>query len=222
VEHADRRRLRTGSSSRRQRLPARGRIRTAHGARKSGGSRAAGDISRFPTPVSAHDLVFITSAHGSMAPVYAIRRNATGDIPSPRASRRTSTWRGAIRGRRLHGHTGLSTATICTTAVNGVFICYHAKTGERSTSSASVAAQRGSARSAGSRPMARSMCRAKMGYLCDQGPPHLRTAREERHGEVCMASPALSMGVIYVRTKSTWWPWAPSAVSLSGTDSTSG
>jgi outer membrane protein assembly factor BamB len=38
-----------------------------------------GDIP-VPTPIVHGDLIFITNAHGPMAPVYAIRRNATGDI----------------------------------------------------------------------------------------------------------------------------------------------
>lgn len=38
-----------------------------------------GDIP-VPTPVFGHGLIFITSAHGSLSPVYAIRAGATGDI----------------------------------------------------------------------------------------------------------------------------------------------
>ena len=38
-----------------------------------------GDIP-VPTPITAHDLAFITNAHGRMAPVYAVRAGATGDI----------------------------------------------------------------------------------------------------------------------------------------------
>jgi outer membrane protein assembly factor BamB len=41
--------------------------------------QGGGDIP-VPTPVVAHDLIFITSAHGRMAPVYAIRSGASGDI----------------------------------------------------------------------------------------------------------------------------------------------
>src|SRR5207244_9892369 len=33
-----------------------------------------------PTPVEAHGLIFITSAHGPLAPIYAIRLGAVGDI----------------------------------------------------------------------------------------------------------------------------------------------
>ena len=33
-----------------------------------------------PTPVFAHGLIFVTSAHGPNAPVFAIRPEAEGDI----------------------------------------------------------------------------------------------------------------------------------------------
>jgi len=38
-----------------------------------------GDIP-VPTPVVAHDLVFITNAHGRMAPIYAVSVTATGEL----------------------------------------------------------------------------------------------------------------------------------------------
>lgn len=41
--------------------------------------KGGGDIP-VPTPVVAHELVFITNAHGRMAPIYAIRLDAQGDI----------------------------------------------------------------------------------------------------------------------------------------------
>lgn len=38
-----------------------------------------GDIP-VPTPIVAHGLVFITNAHGKLAPIYAVKPSATGDI----------------------------------------------------------------------------------------------------------------------------------------------
>ena len=38
-----------------------------------------GDIP-VPTPIAAHGLVFITNAHGKLAPIYAIKPTASGDI----------------------------------------------------------------------------------------------------------------------------------------------
>ena len=41
--------------------------------------KGGGDVP-VPTPVIAHDLVFITNSHGRVRPIYAIRLNAKGDI----------------------------------------------------------------------------------------------------------------------------------------------
>ncbi|MDX2198821.1 MAG: PQQ-binding-like beta-propeller repeat protein [Phycisphaerae bacterium] len=44
--------------------------------------KGGGDIPT-PTPVIAHDLIFITNAHGMQRPIYAIRTSAKGDITPP-------------------------------------------------------------------------------------------------------------------------------------------
>ena len=41
--------------------------------------KGGGDIP-VPTPIAAHGLIFITNAHGGLAPIYAIKPDATGDI----------------------------------------------------------------------------------------------------------------------------------------------
>jgi len=41
--------------------------------------KGGGDIP-VPTPVFANDMVYVTNAHGALAPIFAIRLNATGDI----------------------------------------------------------------------------------------------------------------------------------------------
>jgi len=41
--------------------------------------KGGGDIP-VPTPIIAHDLIYITNAHGRMNPIYAVRVSATGDI----------------------------------------------------------------------------------------------------------------------------------------------
>ena len=37
-----------------------------------------------PTPITAHGLIFITNAHGKMAPIYAVKPTASGDITMPK------------------------------------------------------------------------------------------------------------------------------------------
>lgn len=90
-----------------------------------------GDIP-VPTPVVSDGLVYLTNAHGSMAPVYAIRDTATGNISL--AEGKTSNDAVAWSYARDGGY-------MCTPLVyrglvyivkfNGVLNVYDAKTGER-------------------------------------------------------------------------------------------
>ena len=90
-----------------------------------------GDIP-VPTPVVHDGLVYITNAHGKMAPVYAIRDTARGDITLPEGA--TSSAHVAWSHTRDGGY-------MCTPLVyqglvyivkyNGVLSVYDARTGER-------------------------------------------------------------------------------------------
>jgi outer membrane protein assembly factor BamB len=90
-----------------------------------------GDIP-VPTPVVSEGLIYLTNAHGSMAPVYAIRETATGNISL--AEGKTSNDAVAWSYTREGGY-------MCTPLVyrglvyivkfNGVLTVYDARTGER-------------------------------------------------------------------------------------------
>jgi outer membrane protein assembly factor BamB len=92
--------------------------------------KGGGDIP-VPTPVTAHGLVYLTSAHGRYSPMTAIRLNASGDITPPEvgATNGHIAWsqsRGGnymqtpiVVGDRLYG---------CTDA--GVLSCWDARTGQ--------------------------------------------------------------------------------------------
>jgi outer membrane protein assembly factor BamB len=92
--------------------------------------QGGGDIP-VPTPVVDNGLIYITNAHGKMAPVYAIREGATGDITL--ADGATSNAGVAWSAARDGGY-------MCTPLVyrgivyivkyNGVLSAYDAKTGE--------------------------------------------------------------------------------------------
>ena len=61
-----------------------------------------GDIP-VPTPITAHGLVFITNAHGKMAPIYAIKPTATGDISLKEGETSNAAHRVELHARRrLH------------------------------------------------------------------------------------------------------------------------
>lgn len=90
-----------------------------------------GDIP-VPTPVVAHGLVFITNAHGRMAPIYAVRLGAQGDISlkdteETNAHVAWSTRRhgGYMQTPIVYGHH----LYVCRD--NGILSCCEARTGKR-------------------------------------------------------------------------------------------
>ena len=93
--------------------------------------RGGGDVP-VPTPVVAHDLVFITNAHGPLNPIYAIRLGARGDI-SLAAGERSNEFVAWSRPRR---GAYLPTPIVYGDYLylgsdRGILTCYNAKTGEQ-------------------------------------------------------------------------------------------
>ncbi len=159
----------------------------------------AGDIP-VPTPVVAHGLVFINSAHGKMSPIFAIKLSAQGDISLKPGedSNEFIVWsinRGGaymqtplIYGDYLYNLRG-----------NGAFECYKATTGERiyrekvgnmSSFSASAVAADG-----------------KLYLPSEQGDifvvkagPEFEVLGQNPMKDICMATPAISEGVVFIRT----------------------
>lgn len=158
-----------------------------------------GDIP-VPTPVIAHDLVFINSAHGSMSPIYAIKLDAEGDISlgAEETSNASVVWsikRGGayiqtplIYGDYLYNLRG-----------NGSLACYEAKTGKQiykekigkmsSFSASGVAAD------------------GKLYFSGEQGDifvvkagPEYKLINSNPMDDICMATPAISEGVLFFRT----------------------
>jgi outer membrane protein assembly factor BamB len=84
-----------------------------------------GDIP-VPTPVIAHGLVFITNAHGRMAPIYAIRTTATGDLGEGEGSEHMA-WMVPRRGNYMQTPLVYGDHLYCC-ADNGVLTCYDAVT----------------------------------------------------------------------------------------------
>jgi outer membrane protein assembly factor BamB len=159
-----------------------------------------GDIP-VPTPVTAHGLVFITNAHGDASPVYAIRDSATGDI---------SLQPGQITNAAIAWHAERAGSYIATPIVyrellyvcrwNGVLGVYDARAGTRfyqerlgegtTAFTASLVAGDG-----------------KIYFTGEDGDVYvLRAGRtfellaKNALGEVAMATPAISAGVLYFRT----------------------
>ncbi len=168
--------------------------------------KGGGDIP-VPTPVAGHGLVFITNAHGLMAPIYAIKTTATGDISlKPEETRNDHiAWMTPRDGGYMQTPLVVGDYLyVCRD--NGVLSCYNAKTGERlyqerlspgrtGYTASGVAALAGPAD-------------GKLYYTSEVGEVHVLRAgprfeilATNQLGEVCLTTPAISEGKLFFRTQ---------------------
>lgn len=163
--------------------------------------RGGGDIP-VPTPVVFGDLAFITNAHGQLAPIYAIRLNATGDISlqGDESSNAHVVWTAKRDGSYM------STPIVYRDYLynckwNGVLSCYEPATGNRlyqerlgegmSALTASPVAGDGKIYIANEDGDV---------YVIEAGTTYRLLAKNSL-GEVCLATPAISEGAIFFRTQ---------------------
>ena len=162
-----------------------------------------GDIP-IPTPILSHDMVYITSAHGTNNPIFAIRLNGTGDISltGDETSNRFIAW------SALHDGAYITTPLVYgdyfySCKYNGVLSCYEAKNGNRMFQERLGEGTSGYSAS----PVAGD---GKIYFTGEEGDvyvlkpgPKLEILSKNPMGEICMATPAISGGVIYFRTQSS-------------------
>lgn len=155
-----------------------------------------GDIP-VPTPIVEHDLIFITNAHGNLAPIYAIEADAKGELSFEHEQMAWSEKRlgNYMQTPLVYGE------EIYFCADNGRFSCFDARTGAQhyaeragdgnSGFTASIVAADG-----------KIYCTSEEGvvYVFRAGTDFEELAQNEL-GEDCMATPAISEGVIYWRTR---------------------
>lgn len=162
-----------------------------------------GDIPT-PTPVVAGGLIFITNAHGKLAPIYAVRADATGDISlkGDETSNRFVAW-SAPRDGSYMATPLVYGDFLYNCRINGVLSCYEARSGTRSYQERLGAGATGFSAS----PVAGD---GKIYFAGEDGDvyvvkagPRFELLSKNSVGEECMASPAISEGVIYFRTRST-------------------
>ena len=158
-----------------------------------------GDIPT-PTPITAHGFVYITNAHGKLAPVYAIKETAKGDIslPADATSNDQVTW------STLRDGAYMSTPIIYGDVLyvcrwNGVLVAFDAKTGKRlyeqrlgegGAFTASIVAGDGKLYVANEDGDV---------YVVKAGPTFEQVAKNSM-GELVFATPAISEGVLIFRT----------------------
>lgn len=158
-----------------------------------------GDIP-VPTPVIGDDLVYITNAHGMMAPIYAIKPSAEGEIVLKTSEDKNDhvAWWGPRLGNYMQ--TPLLLGNYLYSCLdNGVLTCYDAKTGEK------VYRKRVGKGLAGFTASAVSADK-KIYFTCEDGDiyvvragPEFKLYGKRSLGEPCMATPAISEGLLFIR-----------------------
>jgi outer membrane protein assembly factor BamB len=163
--------------------------------------KGGGDIP-VPTPVLGHGMAFFTNAHGPMAPIFAIRLNATGDISlaAGETSNQFVAWSYPRDGAYMI--TPIVYGDLLYSAKNnGVLSCFDARTGNRLYQQRLGDGTTGFTAS----PVAGD---GKVYFSSEDGDiyvikagPKFELLAKNAMGEICMASPAISGGVIYFRTQ---------------------
>ncbi len=153
-----------------------------------------------PTPVVSDELVFITNAHGRMAPIYAVELDATGTVAMEGEGSEHMAWSSPNRGNYM------TTPIVVGDEIyfcgdGGVLACYDKTTGEEHYRERLNAGRSGFSSS----PVTAG---GLIYFTSEDGEVHVLiagTVFDVLHvndmGEVCMATPAISKGVIYWRTR---------------------
>ena len=154
------------------------------------------------TPIAAQDLIFVVNGYPPIQPIYAIHAGAVGDISlkEGQESNESIAW-SKKRGGVYIPTPLLYDDYLYMCANQGVLSCYNAKSGERIYQER--IAEKGGAFTAS--PVAaagRLYLTSEEGeiYVVKAGPKYELLATNPMN-EVCMATPAISEGMLFVRTQ---------------------
>lgn len=160
-----------------------------------------GDIP-VPTPITAHGLVFITNAHGRMSPIYAVRPTANGDISlkEGETANQHIAWSYARDGAYMQTPIVYEDLLyVCRD--NGVLSVFDAKTGQRYYQARLADGRTGFSASA-------VASNGRIYFTSEEGDVYVIKAGRAFEqlavnplGEVTMATPAISEGVLFFRTR---------------------
>jgi outer membrane protein assembly factor BamB len=160
-----------------------------------------GDIP-VPTPIVSDGLVFITNAHGKLSPIYAIRPTATGDITLKEGE--TANAHIAWSYLRDGGYMQTPIAyqgVLYVCRDNGVLSAFDARTGQRH-----YQARLGDGRTGFSASAVAAA--GRLYFTSEDGDVHVVKAGATFEvlatnplGEVAMATPAISEGALFFRTR---------------------
>jgi outer membrane protein assembly factor BamB len=162
--------------------------------------RGGGDIP-VPTPVVADGLVYITNAHGMMAPVYAIKTSAKGRIKldSAGATDPHVAWWADRAGNYMQTPVAYRGLLYCCRD-NGVLTCFDAATGEQKYRERLESGTGFTASGVAADGKLYFTSEEGEVFVIRAGPDFERLAKNEL-GEVCMATPAVCEGTLFFRTR---------------------
>ena len=165
-----------------------------------------------PTPFIANDLIYVTNSHGGKSPIIAIKTNASGNLSATDVGNANG-----LLWRNERGGSYMSTPIVVGDHIylgntNGVLRCFHAITGnrvyeKRLASGAYLVASLVAANE-------KIYCTAEDGtvYVVKAG-PEFELLSTNRLGQPCLATPAISAGIMYFRTAKSLLAIGPNPVS---------
>ena len=153
------------------------------------------------TPVSGDGLIFVTGGYPPVRPVYAIRAGASGDItlPKGKTSNDFVAWSNDKNGTYMPTPI-VYRDYLYTCNNNGLVTCYECKTGKQ------VYQER--VRGRGGYTASPVAADGKLYFTSEEGGvqvvkagPKLEPLSSNPIGDVCMATPAISDGMIFIRSQ---------------------
>jgi outer membrane protein assembly factor BamB len=161
-----------------------------------------GDIP-VPTPIAANDLIYLTSAHGNLRPMRAIRTNATGDITPDDAGATNAgiAWAHARQGNYMQTPIVVG-GLLYGCADIGLLTCFDAKTGAIRYSERLSKAGEGFTASPVSDGRHLYFTSETGSVFVIPATGSFSIAATNHLEETCLATPAISHGTLYFRTRS--------------------
>jgi outer membrane protein assembly factor BamB len=151
------------------------------------------------TPVVYNDLIFVTNGYAPIRPIYAIKPGGSGDISiaDSLTSGEFIQWRVKRGGTYMPSPIAYD-GYFYTLANNGALTCYDAKTGERKYRQSIKGGRAFTASMVAAEGKLYCTSEEKGVFIIKAGPKY-EVVSNNLIGEICMATPAISNGQLFVR-----------------------